>query len=84
MHSGKIYIRGLSDDIKHDSAEDVSCCNVPSHRRAEQLLARLQSGRKPRCEASRDELMSDSRNYLLLRIYEDRTSAKNNPIRKSR
>ena len=35
MHSGKICIKGLSDDIKNDSAEDVSCCNVLSDRSAD-------------------------------------------------
>ena len=80
MHSGKIYISGLSDDIKYDTAENVSCCNEPSNRSATQLLVRLQLGRKPRCEGSRGELlfsfwatrelMSDSRNYVLSRTYE--------------
>ena len=57
MHSGKIYMSGLSEDIAYDSAENVSCCNLPANRSATQLLARLQLGRKRRCEGSRGELM---------------------------
>ena len=35
MHSDKICIKGRSDDIKNDSGEDVSCCNMPSDRSAD-------------------------------------------------
>ena len=46
MHSGKICNRRLSDDIKNDSAEDVSCCDVPSDRGADASSGKVTAGKK--------------------------------------
>ena len=45
MHSGKIYIGGLSDDIEDDSA-DVSCSNVPSDHSADAAPGKVTVGKK--------------------------------------
>ena len=46
MHSGKIYISGLSDDIKCNSAEDVSCSELPSDCSADAAPGKVTVGKK--------------------------------------